>query len=757
MSGLRRSLARARDRELGEFLLRSGRIDAARLEAALESGDPRPLLERLGLEPALEDDFIRSRSEPPEVAASRAEGRLAAGHVLVERIGSGGHSEVWKAWDPGAGRWIALKILQGASGRKDLLDRWRREVLAAVRLSHPNIVPVHAVGEHDGRPWISMAYIAGATLEDRPPSPGEAVRLVRTVALAVDHAHRQGVVHRDLKPANLLLDASGNPWVCDFGIAQVFDAPRLTAPGTLLGTAPYMAPERAAGRDSGTAADVYGLGATLYTLVAGRPPYDGDSFLDILRKVETEDPPRLQGLPRDLERVILKAMARDPRDRYATAAALAADLERLEQNRPVEALPLRRRSLRKARIAVALLILAAGAAFLALRPPEVSEASLRLLESARVELDRVHEALYDPSLPEVEYETRLRRARERVEEASAAAPRLALTWHRRGELAEFEGRFDAAREAWEQALARDPRLASTSYRLGRVLLAQAYLRRLNLWSEPDDAVRAEADGLARRAGDRLESARAVGLEDDLQRALAPAFRAWVRGEDALARDLCDRGLAAFAGRRGAEEFLWLKGLASSDPAEARSLFDRALLIRPRYALARFSRGVLVQDRADLDESLRASPGFGEARLYRGSFRALAGDHAGAVADFEALLDDPRLAPGAFTGRGFVRRRTGDPDGALADLGEAIRRRPDSNHLPYVYRAELHLERRDFEAAARDARAAYGIRPWSWSLSLLLQARTGLRDWAGAQADLDALGVPEDDEARRLLRSLRSGS
>jgi tetratricopeptide (TPR) repeat protein len=779
---VRRALARAREQEFVEFLVRKGVLTPDRLVESPDEGGDRPLHERIGLSPdrlaeiekefaneAFEQNRTAIPPEPEEVREARRRGnRAIGGYLLVQSLASGALSEVWKAWDPSAGRWVALKTLHGATAQRDVLDRWRREAAAGGRLFHPNIVPVHAVGDEEGRPWIAMAYVPGTSLEERPSSRDEIVRILRIVALAVHHAHTQGVVHRDLKPSNIIIDSSGNPWVCDFGIAQVFDAPRLTAPGTILGTAPYMAPERTIGGDPAdpAAADVYGLGATLYALAVGRPPYGGESFLSILKKVQTEDPPRPSRLvvdfPPDLERIILKAMARDPRHRYASAAALAEDLARLAQGRPAEARPPpNRRSRGRLALLGAAALAAAATAFLLLLPGRSPEVPIRILESARQEIDLVQEALYDAAIPDGEFASRLARARELVERALKAAPGLALAHHRRGEIAEVEGQFEEARRAWERALACDPAFAAAQYRLGRTLLVQAYLRRLNLWNEPEALIRSDADRLARAAAARLDDARAGGFENALYRQLAYAMGLYLRNEAVQATEACDRGIQDHGRRRGAEEFLWLKGLTTKDRVEARALFDRAIELRPRYALAFFSRGLLIQGEgrsvdamAEFEAALRASSAFGEARLYRGSARAFAGDDAGAVADFEALLEDPRLAPGAFNGRGFVRRRSGDPEGALADFTEAIRRMPDRNALAYVYRAELRLERKDFKAAAEDARRAYSLHPWSWSLHLLLQARAALRDWAGAEADLDALGVPADDEARRSLRSLR---
>jgi eukaryotic-like serine/threonine-protein kinase len=279
-------------------------------------------------------------------------GRLAKYRVRGV-LGTGGMGVVFVADDPSLQRPVALKVLRDAR----LADprypaRLRREAEAAARLRHPNIVPVYEVGEHRGRPYLALEYLPGGSLADRLGSQPQAVRLaadlVRLLARAMHHAHGHGVVHRDLKPANLLLAAPeltpANVKIADFGLAKCLDDEGLTQTGELLGTPSYLAPELTrGGKDSGPLADVYSLGAILYELLTGRPPFRGETVADTLEQVRTLDPvpPRRlrSGLPRDLETVCLKCLHKDPAKRYPSAQDLADDLGRFLGGRPIRARP----------------------------------------------------------------------------------------------------------------------------------------------------------------------------------------------------------------------------------------------------------------------------------------------------------------------------------------------------------------------------------------------------------------------------------
>jgi serine/threonine protein kinase len=258
---------------------------------------------------------------------------------------------VYKARQVGLDRVVALKvILAGQFAGDRERARFRAEALAGARLSHPNVVQVHEVGEHQGHPYLALEYVEGGTLSDRlragPLAARPAAELVERLARAVQAAHEKGVVHRDLKPANVLLTRDGTPKVTDFGLAKRLDAQTATEAGAILGTPAYMAPEQAGGNTAevGPAVDVWALGVVLYECLTGRPPFQGPTATDTIRRVLSDElaPPRqlAPSVPRDLDTICLKCLRKGPAQRYATAAELADDLQRFLQGEPIRARPL---------------------------------------------------------------------------------------------------------------------------------------------------------------------------------------------------------------------------------------------------------------------------------------------------------------------------------------------------------------------------------------------------------------------------------
>lgn len=272
-----------------------------------------------------------------------------ASYDLKERIAQGGMGVVYKAHQPALERSVALKLLAPhATGSADALRRFQTETAAAASLQHPNILPIYESGEENGQAFYSMPLMDGGTLADRLPGhpidPKEAARLMRKIAAAVAHAHQQGVLHRDLKPQNIFLDTDSEPYVADFGLAKILtQETALTLSGAVLGTPAYMAPEQARGKqgEAGIPADIYSLGAILYELLTGTPPFEGATALDVLRQVNEELPRKPASLnprvPPDLAVICLKCLEKEPARRYATAGELADDLQCYLEHRPVQA------------------------------------------------------------------------------------------------------------------------------------------------------------------------------------------------------------------------------------------------------------------------------------------------------------------------------------------------------------------------------------------------------------------------------------
>jgi WD40 repeat protein len=280
------------------------------------------------------------------------------GYEVRRELGRGGMGIVYEGFDPKLRRSVALKVLREVGTQaSDLAIRFRTEAEAVAQLQHPHIVQVIEVGDEGGVPFVALEYLAGGSLHQRiagaPQPPYAAAEWVETLARATAHAHAHGVLHRDLKPGNILFTADDVPKLTDFGTARLFDPrggedwadPGLTRVGEVIGTPQYMAPEQARGSpdEVGPAADVYSLGAILYELLTGRPPFTGVDPYDVIHAVRTQQPvpPRsLQPkLPRDLETICLKCLEKDPKRRYATADELAADLSRFRVGDSIRARP----------------------------------------------------------------------------------------------------------------------------------------------------------------------------------------------------------------------------------------------------------------------------------------------------------------------------------------------------------------------------------------------------------------------------------
>src|SRR5882672_3001831 len=313
-------------------------------------------------------------------------------YILVKQIGKGGMGAVWKAWDKKLTRWVAIKFLL-VSEKEDVL-RFQREAKLTARLRHPNIAPIYEVGEapaqnagEQTRHYLAMEYIDGYTMAGATNLPlNEILDLFMKVAQGIEAAHKAGVVHRDLKPANIMLTSDKWPYVMDFGLAKAIQAESsLSVSGAVMGTPAYMPPEQAQGQldQIDAQSDVYSLGATMYAVLCKKQPFTGQTPMEILMKVCKDEPPPLKShvpeLPDEVEKIVLKAMAKDKADRYASSQALADDLKRYLSNQEIEAkgpsslkLAAKRVKRNVWPLIVGIIVLAAGGviAFLVTRPKE---------------------------------------------------------------------------------------------------------------------------------------------------------------------------------------------------------------------------------------------------------------------------------------------------------------------------------------------------------------------------------------------------
>jgi tetratricopeptide (TPR) repeat protein len=705
-----------------------------------------------------------------------------------------------------ADRIVALKMLFDTDPLDPVqLARFRAEAEAVARLRHPNIIQVYEVGEHNGRPFFSMEYAEGGSLAQRlagaPPSAREAAALLEVLARAVHAAHEAGIVHRDLKPANVLLTADGTPKVADFGLAKRLDVDGgHTRSEQLLGTPGYMAPEQALcqHRRVGPAADVYALGAILYEVLTGRPPFRADTPFDTALLVVTEEPVpprRLQPkLPVDLETVCLKCLRKEPGGRYASALDLAEDLRRFLAGEPIRARPVPawERALKWARrhpssaglagaVVLAALGVTSGAVFYGLYQGQRAADRERQAAAERRQLDR----------------------RQQVEPLRA-----------QGQEAEAAGNFQAARDRWVAALALlDPDPAAASEDLRRSL--EEHRDRAGARLREDAARRDLRDRLDRfeegcrevlsheisftessRAADRAAVRRAAPAalaRFDIRAEEAPAeavrhldaYRPWCAEPARLDRAAagCYQVLLAWAeaeatpgpgegaGEASPREALRLLDVAAAlgeahhlptprafrlrrarylaqagDEAAARAEREQADRLRPETsldlfltALDAYRQGRLAEAADACDRVLSREADHFWARYLLALCDLHAGDWKTAKAGLSACL---ARDPGFVWARlllATARDRLGEDAAAEEDFARALAEAPDptARALVLTNRGAMWVRRHEWDRAVADLRQATELQPdAAEGYANLVQAHRGRKDWPAALAALD---------------------
>ncbi len=698
--------------------------------------------------------------------------------VRTERLGAGGMGEVWKAWDTELARWVALKLLLGHD--EDEIARFKREAQLAGKLTHPNIAAVYEVGEANGRHFIAMQYIDGRTLAAwKRADRRELLRHVLAAARAVSYAHSQGVIHRDLKPDNVMVDSAGRLYVMDFGLARTVQASSgLSQAGMVVGTPDYMSPEQAMGEPGDDRSDIFSLGATLYDLLVGRPPFRGEALVETLMKVASEDPVpprRLDGtIDPDLQTVVLKCLEKDPPRRYLSMREAADDLERVLEGEPIAARPasviyrLRKRFAKRRRSVIALgvaaLLVVAALAALLRKSGELSESQRRLVarmsETSELSLKLALACRRAGDL------AGMRDAAPRVEsacrEAQREVPSLAEPHYLWGRMLRAQMRFDEAFAEQERALQKRPDYGEARYERG-LLLVRRYEERLRALRSRR---RMEEGDVSMRGTAAIEPP-ASEVEDDAARVLKR------QALDDLKR--VDRSVA-----RG------LAALIEGDRAAAKAHFERAAQETPDAEEAYELRARVAREAGDLEDAekwctlgLERDRGYLphlEERAFVRRLRDVEAGYAAAVADLDTVLGlDPSRAP-AWRARGMtginlawcLRERKADPTEAyaqsIADLTEAARLdASDALAIRLRAQARANLGRwkqsrgedatGDLKAAVADYAAALRMQPadaQGWLLAASVQLN--LAEGAADPAEHFERALKDSAEAVRVGRS-----
>ncbi|MEE8105182.1 MAG: protein kinase [Planctomycetota bacterium] len=669
--------------------------------------------ERRLAEAAIESDLLgdlvgpAGLTEPTPVPPDKYE--------LKRRLGSGGAGVVYLAEDKSLGRPVAIKFLHDASG--SVVERFRREARFTARLNDPSIVQIYETGEHHGSPFIVMQYVEGVNLADAELDPLQATRVVLQVATALDHAHKTGIVHRDIKPENILIDQSGHAYVTDFGIAR--DMKRemgntISLQGQIMGTPALMPPEQARGDQHAVdeRSDIYALGATLYTKLTGRQPYEADNIVDLLHKVIHEDPPFPRAfradIPRDLESVVLRCMKKRRADRYQSTRELIEELEKVLEGGATAA---------RTSAWFRTLVTGGGA-----EPPEPERDSVTddsdltaALETAR-EISAWDAELYRVSRDLPRLFPKLDRIVTRLDTILEQRPGNAWARFYRGSVLFRRGELADAVDEMERAIDRTPDRANAFFELGRVHLA-LYLRdhataRKHISRIGVDMHLDEARERLEQAGRAFGEARRLGAElPPWQSGYADAVRALAWGDPESCIASCEKVLAEDP---DAEEVWKLRGdalrLVGRPAIES---YQRALEVRRSYfdaALALAETQLDANDdagaRAALERALTIHPGHASATTLLARTH-LAGGLAekkkrlasGVALAREARAADPAHFEAAITLAELLFARAEDDDGL--EFEEAFQTLADARTLSGC------LNRVDWtEAQARLARARF---------------------------------------------------
>jgi tetratricopeptide (TPR) repeat protein/tRNA A-37 threonylcarbamoyl transferase component Bud32 len=720
---------------------------------------------------------------------------------ILDRLGEGAAAVVFRAQDRELHRIVALKVQRAAMSMSDLArQRFRREAQAAAGLSHPNVVQVYDAGEAEGQHYLVMEVIDGQPLADLL-TPGlvdqrDLLHLLEKAARGVAAAHEKGIVHRDLKPSNILVTASGEPKVADFGLAHLLDSTQhLTRTGAALGTPIYMSPEQVEGRvkDITPRTDVYALGAMLYEMLVGRPPHVGDSIVELYGKIARDEavPPRQAhpGIAPELDAIALKALDKEPARRYADAGLFADDLARFLEGRPVEARATSTayriyRQVKRHRTAVAAgaiaLLLVAGVAVAGQRRARAleeewvkdraaAEERLRLASTSSLESSRarenslrrlstiwgrtmaVHEWKKQPARKPAEIRRELEDILREVSALIADSPDLPQATYVRARASFSAGDPQAAQADLAPLLERHPEFTPGWALLARVKL-EAYVEHLYAWSNRERvARRQEAEPILREAESALRrctggfgkpALEQWGLswtpEDAIQENLLQALKIrYVDGNMEAARARLEK---AHQGNPAAEYCNFI-GNWSGEATRAADWMGQAISLAPHWEMPYVNRSIVYQVMGerqkaidDLTRAIEINPKLALAYDHRANSRVRGGDADGAIADANRALElDPRRTA-VLVHRAEAWILKGNLDQALRDASDVIARSPGSPEAWHT-RGRARLAKGDVAGATTDNAKSIELEPEAyWYLLQRAQIAEFRKDDAGVVRD-----------------------
>jgi tetratricopeptide (TPR) repeat protein/predicted Ser/Thr protein kinase len=718
--------------------------EVADLQASPASSPPAPKGDSNGQGTwPMDESEVKSAFKGPELP----------GYEILTELGRGGMGVVYLARQTALDRFVAVKMVLGSGYAGEARRRrFRLEAQAVARLHHPNIVQIYDVGEHDDHPYFTLEYVDGGSLGERisgkPLPPREAAEIIEVLARAIHCAHERGIIHRDLKPCNVLMARDGTPKITDFGLAKLMDAEDAhTRTGSVLGTPSYMAPEQALGQKTiGPPADIYALGSILYEALTGRPPFRGETSMDLLIQLANDDPAPVSrirpGMPRDLETICMKCLQKEPRKRYSSALALAEDLRRFLAHEPVQARPasysertvkwVKRRPTWAALIACVVVAALGFSAQAGFQAASRARTERQRVENARAEL---HEVLLgaEMAVKSKEWEGAAQlfaSAQAKIESEQALGE---LTEEARA-LLEFVGRRLGAHETLQQFEEnRDSALfhatlstgegSSSDLRAARDKARQALalvgvsLAAEDQWALGDSFTKLEKDEVREKSYELLmvlADAEAQPLpgqsEKEQHRRAAEALRILDRapllGLRTKAYHLRRARLLELLGQQDEAKAETARG----EKVPAQSALDHYLLGDELYR-----RGTPAQAQDEFQATIRAQPDHFWARYFLALCYIRAHRPDLAHDSLTMCLNQHGQIVWIYLMRGFACGQLEKYKDAEADFAEALRllegqSNDDARYVLYNNRAIVRVGQKDFEGAVSDLRLAIALRP-----------------------------------------------